>query len=603
MSHSAIIKYLEQHVANFKVNRRGKIHLFTCPYCDKQETARFIPGTDKIQCMACNNSGDLVDIAKQIGDVNFTDTNESIMDKLSSELGIENTRRTDELFAFYKANGWDLTPLQKNKKIPFELDWLNKEHKDDDEWYKWHIEMGLNFGVKCGTASGITIVDIDQADIPSEIDLLKGNPLIQKTGRGWHLVYKYVDLATTRIDEYKVDILNNGKQAVLAPSSIIGDDGIVMSRDFVTPLALTEMPEDLLKFLKSKMNVADKTASTEHDFTFDPNAIIELGAGGRTTSLMTLGGILSKELNSKELEFAMQVVNTKLCKPPLPRNEIGAITSSLDRYLKRDGKDLETEIAKYLKIVEFANSREIKDALGGTKAEIDKTLASLVKQQRLYKKGRNFCVIQKAEWKSELNISNNALPFQMPYFGKYANFAWGDLVLLASKTKYGKTTLAMNIIKMLKDQGVKKIYYISSEAGSRFVKTAGALGLVEGDFQWDFIVDPSKITLEDNAVTILDWLLITDKSQTDSMMKLFADQLYKTQGLLIAFQQLKENEQYFAENMVKQYPSLSARYIYTSPDGLKGNWVLDAIREPKLHCKSGIIPCEYDPYSKVLKEV
>ena len=68
--------------------------------------------------------------------------------------------------------------------------------------------------------------------------------------------------------------------------------------------------------------------------------------------------------------------------------------------------------------------------------------------------------------------------------------------------------------------------------------------------------------------------------------------------------QLKEgSNEWFAPNMVKQYPSLAARYIYLDDTGLKGKWVLDAIREPKKHNKTGIIPCTYDWKTKLLTSI
>jgi len=71
---------------------------------------------------------------------------------------------------------------------------------------------------------------------------------------------------------------------------------------------------------------------------------------------------------------------------------------------------------------------------------------------------------------------------------------------------------------------------------------------------------------------------------------------------MIVFQQLKENGDWFAPNMVKQFPALAAKYIYTNEEGTEGQWELEAIREPKIHMKRGVIPCQYIPDSKLLIE-
>jgi len=607
MTEKNILKYLEKHIDNFKVNKRGKVWLFTCPVCKKEGVCRFIPFANKVNCVACSYTGDIVDIAKVIGDIDFEDTDDIIRDKLCIDLGLKNERIQRSVLDFYSNCAFDMTPIKADSKLPFELDWLNKEHKDITEWEEW-LALGMNIGVKCGKKSNITIIDIDQTEIPADIDLVKGNPLIQKTGRGWHFIYKYADLPTTKITEYKLDILNNGKQAVIYPSTITDEAGNKSERQFITPLELTEMPPDLIKLLKSKLDshFSQTVANNEikDDIIIDENSSLNLiDSGSRNNALLQLGGILSKELNSQQVEFAISVLNKKLCTPPLGQKEVMTIAKSLDKYLKRDEKDLATQIFKYLNIVEFANSKEIRDALGFPKEDIDKALAYLVKELRLLKRGRNFSIIKRANWKTDLNVHYNNIDFNMPYFGQHANLCWGDMIVLGSKSKYGKTTIAINLVADLVKQG-KKPYYISLEAGSRFTKTAMALKLQEGDFVWDFVPDPTKIQLEDNAITILDWLLVEDKSQTDNVMKHFVEQLYKTQGFLIAFVQLKEDGSYFAPNMTKQFPALAARYLYTDDDaGIKGNWVIDAIRDPKKHTKTGIIPCEYDIHTKMLKEV
>jgi hypothetical protein len=67
--------------------------------------------------------------------------------------------------------------------------------------------------------------------------------------------------------------------------------------------------------------------------------------------------------------------------------------------------------------------------------------------------------------------------------------------------------------------------------------------------------------------------------------------------------QLKESGDWFAPNMVKQFPALAARYRYTDEGkGIEGQWILDAIRDPKNHTKTGLIPCSYDFQTKILSE-
>lgn len=174
----------------------------------------------------------------------------------------------------------------------------------------------------------------------------------------------------------------------------------------------------------------------------------------------------------------------------------------------------------------------------------------------------------------------------------------------------------MNMVKRLVDQGIKP-YYLSLEAGSRFTKIALQLGLKEGDFYHAFCSDPTKIELEPNAVTIIDWLLITDKAKTDLVFKHFVEQLNKTQGVLIIFQQLKDKypqqktatqrdkADWFAPNMAKQFPALATMYLYDDDDdGTYGRYYIEAVREPRnIGKKIFEIPCVYDGSTKELKRI
>ena len=615
MDHGNVITFMQKHVKNFKVNRRSHLVIFTCPNpdCNSPETAQFVPGTSKVNCHKCKYVGDIVDISQMLGVATTTDT-EKIKDQLCIEFGVENTRIKKEILDFYKASGFDLTPLKKKSKLPFEQSWPDNKHKEVYEWDKW-LTLGMNIGVKTGTRSNITIIDVDQAEIPADIDLLKGNTLIQKTGRGWHLIYKFTsELPTSKIAEYKIDILNDGKQAVLFPSVILDEKtNIESSREFITPLVINEMPAELLRLLKSKLDPATIEKSSNAPLIVPENYKVDLLAlknnnleGCCDDTFTQLGGLLVNQLSITDTAYVLRVLNKHLLDQPMDQQRIGTICKSVEKFAKSDSRKMIEAIFKYLNVVEFANSKEIKDALGFPKEEIDKCLAHLVKELKLIKRGRNFSIVKRADWKTSLNMTAKNLDFEMPYFHEHAGLCYGDNVLLASCTKNGKTTIAMNIIKRISDQlkaksSNRKIYYMGSEAGSRFMSTAMTVGLAEGDFEWDFVCDPTKINLENDAITILDWLMIENKAESDIVMKYFSEQLNKTNGFLITFMQLKEgSNEWFAPNMVKQYPSLAARYIYLDDTGLKGKWVLDAIREPKKHNKTGIIPCTYDWKTKLL---
>lgn len=219
----------------------------------------------------------------------------------------------------------------------------------------------------------------------------------------------------------------------------------------------------------------------------------------------------------------------------------------------------------------------------------------------MLKSGNRFFVLKKVEWKSDFKFeAGKSLPFKMPYFDDVAQFCWGDMILLGGKPSVGKTTIAMNIIKQMSVQGVVP-YYINLESGSRFANTATRLGLRVKNFHFDTCANPREIEIEKNAVTIIDWLLIDEKFETDKVFKWFAEQLQLKGGVLIVFQQLRDNNQYFAHDMVKQFPSFSARYIYDDETKNRefGCFRIDKNREPKgRHIYK--LPCRYDRDTMVL---
>jgi len=138
---------------------------------------------------------------------------------------------------------------------------------------------------------------------------------------------------------------------------------------------------------------------------------------------------------------------------------------------------------------------------------------------------------------------------------------------------------------------------LSSEPGNRFAKIALDLKLKEGDFYFFNNYEPEKIELEDEAVTIIDWLLPEDFSQTANLYKSFAKQLDKHGGVCFIFSQLKENGDFYAEQMVKFFASVAAKYSYIQADGIVNNkmtmFQTEKVRESKTNQQYITIPTSF----------
>lgn len=603
---SHLLDYLKYK--NIPHKMTGKVLMLQCPLCESDGlNANRIPNTSTVHCFLCKKDYNLIDIARKLEyEENPPEDENTIIHHLKEILNLNiitpiDEANTEKVLEFYVNNGFDLVPIAKNDKRPIEQNWTNKEHKDIIEWKNW-IANGLNIGVKTGARSGITILDIDQKPIPKEIKELMGTTLIQESTNGFHLFYKYEEaLPKTRIDELKIDIENNGGQVVVFPSTI---DKVQRK---ITPTEISKMPDKLKEFLLQKVKVPVKTNSERivEDIGTEEFNLALLEKGERNSSLIRLGGILRKELNIKQTEFALHILNNHICENPLPRKEIIAMVRKLDNYTRFDEKELAKKILEYLQYTEEASRNEIALAIAGTnrgeeKARIDKALAYLIKEEHVVKKGTKYCIIQNTQWKTNLVNIGIPIDFKMPYFEDSMIFNYGDLILIGSANARGKTHIAMNIIKQLIDQG-RTPYYLSLESGSRWAKIALQLGIKEPEFFWDEVSDATQKKLAKKAITVVDWLCPNNYAETDKLLKHFVEKLQKTQGVAIVFMQLRDNNEWLAKDLVKQFPAFACRYVYDDDSsGEFGKFLVDKIREPKYNLKIREIPCQYNWETKEL---
>lgn len=596
-----IIDFISSNLPKEKMvtQKAGGQILFTCPECQiTNPSAIFVPGSSKVTCqnVECLFEGELSDIVQMFDEETREMKKDEILVYIKKKHGISiSTVDTDFYMKFYADNAFDVVPLIKGQKVPFEKDWLNKEHKNPSEHRKF-LENEFNIGVKTGKRSGITVIDIDTTKIPEVLKDVR--TIVQKTNKGFHYVFQYEpDLPSARFEDLKVDVLNDGKQFVVYPSRV-DDVARLWNFGITNQMEIPKMPQAVKKFFTSKKGAIPEFNNLEEKLVAeikneDLSDLARINEGNRTNTLIKLGGVLRKQLNPGQTQYVIELVNKNLIKNPLPQREVTNIVTSLDRYATNDDLGVAQRILDYLRYAEEGTSKDIEQALGEKKAVVDKSLAYLTKELLVIKKSRMYHLIKRADWKDVYPTLVPRIDFKMPYFDDIAHFNWGDMILLGSKAKFGKTTISINILKRLIEQGIKP-YYICLEPGSRFIQTAVSLGIKEGDFFWDVQTDPTKVDLEKNAVTILDWLMVENKAETDTVFHHFIKQLVRTNGILIVFQQCKTDGGWFAPNMATQFPAFAARYLYEKEeDGTFGAWHIDAIREAKRFMKKGIIPCKY----------
>ena len=648
-----LLKYLE--IKKWNLQKSNKIISMVCPICG-DKPAVLIPNShpQTINCFKCKNKYTIIEVARKLENKPDEDI-EEIYFILKGILGLDVTTEKDKenlnnILKRYEKLGWDLVPVAKDDKAAkIEKDWQNKTHTDIREWERW-IDEGINLGVKTGPRSNIVVLDIDA--MPSDIKKLiyqgkatdeqikialqqkkenlekvltklehpENNTLVQTTFGGIHLFYKYTEeLPKTqiKIEGIIVDVETTGGQIVIAPSTVGGTTRKFNDKEIIN------IPANILEILNKEITVPRKTNSEQvreeiatENFKIDP-ADLELKnnnlEGCCNNAFIKLGGVLRKELDANQVRFALKVLNRTLLKDPMPDRIVDAMSTQLEKFVVFDEQELAHKVLIDIKSAGELGKNEIADiefggrALGENKRRLDKVLSYLFKEHLIIKKGREYKVLRKVDWKTELVNNRQLLDFKMPYFDDTMNFGYRDMLLIGGSPKTGKTNIAINIVQSLVQQG-KVPYYFSLEANSRFETIALKMGLKEGDFKYcDDIDDPLEIEFEKNSVTIIDWLDPSGDengfAHINKWLKHFNFQIRKTNSFLIVFMQLKQDDTWFSHNLITQHPVFAARYIYDDETGVYGKFKIDNIREPKTHMKTREIPCKYIWQTKQLIRV
>ena len=654
-----ILSKIPEYCKLVNIPTRGKTgHCLTidCPFCGK--TATVIPHTPHIKCFSCNDRKyNLIDVARKVE--NLPDaSDEDILTLLRAKLNLNVTTQKDEqaidvLLNKYVKYGWALVPCAKNGKNPIQKEWQLKENRDKAEWFHW-LNSGLNMGVRTGRVSNLCVIDFDfytkeekveivkgpgdtrlmelkaKKIIPASVKNLLGETLIQETLGGFHVFYQANDLpkGIATIEGVHIDIEAEGGQVVIPPSPQVSveeeyKDGEDVKkrvvgyghRKFINDKPIIAMPHALYDILKgTKVKEAPKPKEEqEHDEIVQAiaseNFVIKDLEHNRNNTLVTLGGIFRKEMNIATVTKVLNTLNRTLFPQPLPQTEVIQIVSNLDNYIDKDEQNTRREILEYLGDTDLANKGEIEAAVFGRKTtsenkkRLDRILNNLIGERKIIKvNGRNYKLLKRMALSNTITNVGTPIPFKMPYFNDYAYFNKGDIILIGSQTKYGKTTLAMNFVKRLVDQKIEPIY-LYNESGGRFAKTALALGLKDGDFQKGRATNPMEVILEQDKVYVYDWIRPVDFAKTADIYDSLVTKLEESNSIMIAFVQLTDKNDWFASNLIRQFVSMSAKYNYTDAHGIQTQFELNDVRDRKGSGKKFQIQCRYVEETREVKTI
>lgn len=491
--------------------------------------------------------------------------------------------------------------------------------------------------------------------IPNKIREIMGETLIQETLGGFHLFYKYVNLPKARVlikeegYEFYIDLENDGGQVIVCPAPATAVDKKIplldeknepvlnskgeprtirkiygyAPRKFINDNAIIEIPTKMMEFLLTYVKTKEEKtdASISEDISTSnkiENHKLELleDGDGRNNFFTALGGALRHKMPISSVNYALKVVDKMICKHPLG-SEIDIITDSLDKYASQDLQRLEKEIIEYLDMAQQATKSDIEIAIygkkvtGDQKKKFDCCLNDLIEEKKIVKIGNTYKLIKAMVWKDTITDVGVPIKFKMPYFENFAHFNLGDILILAGVTKAGKTSLAMNIIKRLVDQGIKP-YYIYTENGARYAKTAMKLGMKDKDFYRCYCDNIRDVQFPKGGVVVWDWIDPPDFAKTNLYFSEICTKIEEAQGILIGLMQLKESQrengknlepEWFAKNLVRQKCALAVKFLHESSDGILGKFVLTDVRDPKPHGRNFIIPTTYNRDTAELKTV
>jgi len=587
---SYLEKYLTLKIPDFQVNRQG---YFECPFNDEHTTADDKPSckfyqkpsmTFKCFNPAHGKSWNIFDVAKKLesGMAEFDDAD--IGEYLIHILDIQTNEEEEKILQRYAESGFNLIPLQsghedtketpkgadRNKAPIGGVSWKDSMSSDIKQWKEWR-NANLNLGLVLGKVSQTVALDIDSQETLKKMTHLVQGTLTQSTSRGFHYLYQYeewmdgINHENLRKNGYDMELRANNSYIVVAPS-------LVRKKREWNNKKMIKMPEDLKVLLLSLIEKkTDKEDNGEKLQFKELKGDLKGLNGCCNETFVQMGGILRKTMPAKHVEKALATAN-KLLANPMEYKDIKSMMWQISRYNKYDQKELADQVLEHLKMVEQSTSRDLQASLLHDKKDIEEVLKYLIDEGDVSKLKNIYKIVHKVEWKTDFTTVTKPLPFDVPYFGKYNNFDNGSMIIIGAISGTGKTHLAVNIIEQCVAQKTNT-HLISTESTGGFGKIAMYRGLVVNDFSYDILQDPTSVELEDNSVTIIDWLTAPDAdyAKMQCIYERLNEQLRKHGGLLVVFTQLKdETGAFYAESQTKFYGSFVGKYLWTPIKGPTG---------------------------------
>ncbi|MBT8362007.1 MAG: bifunctional DNA primase/polymerase [Deltaproteobacteria bacterium] len=240
----------------------------------------------------------------------------------------------------YIEYGLSIIPLQPNDKKPL-IDWKEYQERiaspeEVESWFESHPDA--NIGLVTGSVSGVIVIDSDSPEATKWMrESIPKAVLYQKTGNGWHALYKSngqpVPNSASLIYD-KADIRGDGGYIVIAPS--VHPNG--KKYELTSPFGLgwedlTPFPYELLKGKEKKI---------KEKVSLEP-----VDQGARDDTLARIAGrYCAKGMDEQEVLTMLIGANSKY-NPPLPQSDLERIVTSIFKADERTFADISGDLSTF----------------------------------------------------------------------------------------------------------------------------------------------------------------------------------------------------------------------------------------------------------------
>jgi hypothetical protein len=223
----------------------------------------------------------------------------------------------------YARAGFKVMPVKPRDKVPLTKHGAHDATSDPEQVLKWWAQWpNANIGITLG---GLVVVDIDPrnggdaSNLPHELPI---TCFARSGGGGSHHLYRSPD--GVRYDAHPatgIDVKAGPGVYIVVEPSIHPSGQKYCWLDETEPWAMQPAPAP--EWLKKR----------EQQATSAPASHGSIAEGGRNDSLARMAGSMRRRgMTQEAIEAALLVENTIRCSPPLQREEVQRIASSVSRY-------------------------------------------------------------------------------------------------------------------------------------------------------------------------------------------------------------------------------------------------------------------------------